>query len=179
MPFGFPLLSTNVAICIKSSPIVCVNHSFRSNLLNYYSSLWNLADSLNPCPGTRTFLVKTEGLGVLSISSLVFLPKELGDFQFNRSETCPFVCSFSTHEFNIVSLWRLSSEVASFSFEEGNTTQPSVIRQDYGLPWYRWVRSPRIPMINWYLALHQIGVWVEPSPLPFPIGVSTSTLTLT
>ena len=86
---GFPLLSTNVAICIKSSPIVYVNHSFRLTLLNYYSSLWNLADSLNPCPGTRTFLVKTEGLGVLSISSLVFLPKELGDFQFNRSETYP------------------------------------------------------------------------------------------
>ena len=86
----FPLVSTNVAICIKSSPIVYVNHSFRLTLLNYYSSLWNLADSLNPCPGTRTFLVKTEGLGVLSISSLVFLPKELGDFQFNRSETYPY-----------------------------------------------------------------------------------------
>lgn len=171
-------MSTRVATSIKSSPIVYVNHSFRLTLLNYYSSLWNLADSLNPCPGTRTFLVKTEGLGVLSISSLVFLPKELGDFQFNRSETCPFVCSFSTHEFNIVSLWRLSSEVASFSFEEGNTTQPPVIRQDYDSSWYRWVAS-WIPMMNWYLALHLIGVRVEPSPLPFPVGVSTSTLTLT
>ena len=87
----FPLVSTNVAISIKSSPIVYVNQSFRLNLLNYYLSLWNLADSLNPCPGTRTFLVKTEGLGVLSISSLVFLPKELGDFQFNRSEAFPFL----------------------------------------------------------------------------------------
>jgi len=172
-------VSTNVAICIKSSPIVYVNHSFRLTLLNYYSSLWNLADSLNPCPGTRTFLVKTEGLGVLSISSLVFLPKELGDFQFNRSETYPFISSYFNDESNSVSLWRLSSEVASFSFEEGNTTQPSVIRQDYGLSWCRWVRSPRTPMIYWYLALHQIGVWVEPSPLPFPIGVSTSTLILT
>ena len=87
----FPLVSTNVAISIKSSPIVYDNHTFRSNLLNYYLPLWNLADSLNPCPGTRTFLVKTEGLGVLSISLLVFLPKELGDFQFNRSETFPFL----------------------------------------------------------------------------------------
>jgi hypothetical protein len=94
----FPLVSTNVAISIKSSPIVYDNHTFRSNLLNYYLPLWNLADSLNPCPGTRTFLVKTEGLGVLSISSLVFLPKELGDFQFNRSETSPFYLDSSINE---------------------------------------------------------------------------------
>jgi len=69
--------------------------------------------------------------------------------------------------------------VASFSFGKGNTTQPSVIRQDYDLSWYRWVVTSWIPMINWYLALHQIGVWVEPSPLPFPVGVSISTLILT
>lgn len=97
----FPLLSTRVATSIKSSPIVYDNHTFRSNLLNYYLPLWNLADSLNPCPGTRTFLVKTEGLGVLSISLLVFLPKELGDFQFNRSETSPFYLDSYQREFNI------------------------------------------------------------------------------
>lgn len=101
----FPLVSTRVATSIKSSPIVYDNHTFRLNLLNYYLPLQNLADSLNPCPGTRTFLVKTEGLGVLSISSLVFLPKELGDFQFNRSETSPFILVSSINEkSNIVSL---------------------------------------------------------------------------
>ena len=94
-------MSTRVATSIKSSPIVYDNHTFRFNLLNYYLPLWNLADSLNLCPGTRTFLVKTEGLGVLSISSLVFLLKELGDFQFNRSETSPFYLDSYQREFNI------------------------------------------------------------------------------
>ena len=58
----------------------------------------------------------------------------------------------------------MSSEVDSFSFEEGNTTHLSVIRQDYDLSWYRCVTT-WIPVINWWPS--PTSTWRRSRTIPF------------